>query len=82
MYLNNSYPSLINSIIRLTSTWDVFKLPLGTSPLKAFHRLTSTWDVFKFTYSNSHCFPCFWLTSTWDVFKFGVGEAGDEAVVD
>ena len=56
-------------IIRLTLTWDVFKLCNYPYIIKASKGLTLTWDVFKLLKFSFMTRLVHWLTLTWDVFK-------------
>ena len=47
MYLNKPIFALVLGFVRLTLTWDVFKLSYVWYNCKVIHRLTLTWDVFK-----------------------------------
>ena len=71
MYLNDKGNIPLRSGLRLTLTWDVFKLYTGLfiySPV--FLWLTLTWDVFKLNRGVKTSADLYGLTLTWDVFKF------------
>ena len=70
MYLN-IFPCafVLNFVVRLTVTWDVFKCFREWQNRYKQSGLTVTWDVFKWKIRVDEDSIFRWLTVTWDVFK-------------
>ena len=62
--------AFINTVNRLTLTWDVLKCSQFWTDFNFYKGLTLTWDVLKLLKLSYPCSSSIGLTLTWDVLKW------------